>query len=122
MGLKGVALAEPYVALRAGKRSGALLLEQFHHTGRTRTLAGTLLQRKVLGLRSMRPGTMLVRFYIQGRLSTGHPAACTYTSQQRLHTPNTSLMSQHPKPIARTARVAQLASTKLLVGAFQFSC
>ena len=73
----------------------------------------------VLGRIALRP---VIQTDIQGRLITGHPAACTYTSQQRLHTPTTSLMCQRPKPIAQTARVAQLASIKLLVGAFQFSC
>ena len=73
----------------------------------------------VLGFKAMRP---VIRFDIQGRLSTGHLTAIAYTSQQRLHTPTTSLSCQHPKPIAKVARVAQLASLKLLVGAFQFSC
>ena len=73
----------------------------------------------VLGLETMRP---VIRFDIQGRLFTGQPAAMTCTTQQRLHTPTTSLMSQRPKPIARIAGVAQLASVKLLVGALQFSC
>ena len=61
----------------------------------------------VLGLKVMRPG---IRFGIQGQLSTGHPAAITYTTQQQLHTPTTSLICQRSKPIARIARVAQLAS------------
>ena len=73
----------------------------------------------VLRLNSMRPE---VHCYIQGRLFTGQPAATTFTFQQWLLTPTTSLMSQHRKPIARIARVAQLASIKLHVGAFQFSC
>ena len=73
----------------------------------------------VLGLIALRP---VIQVDIQGRLSTGHPAAIAYTSQQRLHTPTTSLSCQHPKPIAKFARVAQLASHKLLAGAFQFSC
>ena len=67
----------------------------------------------------MRP---VISFYIQGRLCTGQPAAITYTTQQRLYAPTTSLMSQRPKPIARIARVAQFALFKLLVGAFQLSC
>ena len=73
----------------------------------------------VLGFKAMQP---VIRFDIQGQLITGHPAAITYTTQQRLHTPTTSLISQHSKPIAKIARVAQLAFLKLLVGAFQFSC
>ena len=67
----------------------------------------------------MRPA---VRCYIQGRLLTGQPAATTFITKQRLHTPTTIFMSQHPKPIAKIARVAQLALYKLLVGAFQFFC
>ena len=85
----------------------------------TRTQIGTLLQIMVLGLIALRP---VIQGDIQGRLSTGHPAAIAYTSQQRLHTPTTSLSCQHPKPIAKFSRVAQLASHKLLAGAFQFSC
>ena len=73
----------------------------------------------VLGCIALRP---VIRGDIQGQLSTGHPAAIAYTTQQWLHTPTTSLISQHPKPIAKIARVAQLASCKLLVGAFQFFC
>ena len=73
----------------------------------------------VLGLNSLR---LVIRVDIQGRLITGHPAAIAYTTQQWLHTPTTSLISQRPKPIAKFARVAQLASLKLLAGAFQFSC
>ena len=99
-----------------------LLLEQIHCTGRTRTQNGTLLQHKVLGIRTTRPVIHFVCIYIQGRLITGHPAAIAYTTQQWLHAPTTSLMCQRPKPSARIARVAQLASFKLLVGAFQFSC
>ena len=72
----------------------------------------------VLGLCSMRPA---VCCYIQGRLLTGQPAVTTFIAKQWLHTPTMSLMSQHPKPIARIAWVAQLASIKLLVGAFQLS-
>ena len=73
----------------------------------------------VLGLKAMRP---VIRLDIQGRLFTGQPADTTYTTQQRLHTPTTSLMSQHPKPIAIIARVAPLAFVNVLLGAFQFSC
>ena len=73
----------------------------------------------VLGLYALRP---VIRVDIQGQLITGHPAATTYTTQQWLHAPTTSLISQRRKPIARIARVAQLASLKLLAGAFQFSC
>ena len=73
----------------------------------------------VLGRIALRP---VIQIDIQGRLSTGHPAAFAYTSLQRLHTPTTSLSCQHPKPIAKFARVAQLASLKLLAGAYQFSC
>ena len=73
----------------------------------------------VLGLNALRH---VIRVGIQGQLSTGHPAAIAYTTQQRLHTPTTSLSCQHPKPIAKFARVAQLASHELLAGAFQFSC
>ena len=80
---------------------------------------GTLLQYMVLGLNALRP---VIRVDIQGRLSTGHPTVVAYTTQQQLHTPTTSLMCQRPKPVAKFARVAQLASHKLLAGAFQFSC
>ena len=73
----------------------------------------------MLGLNSMHRA---VWCYIQGRLLTGQPAATTFTAQQWLNIPTTSLMSQRLKPIARIARVAQLASIKLLIGAFQFSC
>ena len=106
-----------------GKHSGVLSPHnsiwglQICLASRTRTQTGTLLQHMVLGL-SVCPA---VCCYIQGRLFTGQPTATTFTAQQRLHTPATSLMSQHPKPIARITRVAQLASFKLLVGAFQFS-
>ena len=124
MGLTSTDLAEPYAALRPSNRSWVLLPhnsvrgQQIRLAGRTRTLTGTLLQIMVLGLIALRP---VIQVDIQGRLSTGHPAAIAYTSQQRLHTPTTSLSCQHPKPIAKFARVAQLASHKLLVGAFQFS-
>ena len=106
-------LAKPYAALRTGNHSWVLLPhnsiwgQQIHLAGRTRTQTGTLLQYMVLGLKAMRP---VIRFDIQGRLSTGHPAAITYTTQQWLHTPTASLICQRPKPIARIARVAQLAS------------
>ena len=80
--------------------------QQILLAGRTRTQTGTLLQYMVLGLKAMHP---VIRFDIQGRLITGHPAAITYTTQQRLHAPTTSLMCQRPKPIAKIARVAQLA-------------
>ena len=125
MGLMSTDLAEPYAALRPSNLSWVLLPhnsvrgQQIHLAGRTRTLTGTLLQIMVLGLIALRP---VIQVDIQGRLSTGHPAAIAYTSQQRLHTPTTSLSCQHPKPIAKFARVAQLASHKLLAGAFQFSC
>ena len=125
MGLMSTDLAEPYAALRPSNLSWVLLPhnsvrgQQILLAGRTRTLTGTLLQIMVLGLIALRP---VIQVDIQGRLSTGHPAAIAYTSQQRLHTPTTSLSCQHPKPIAKFARVAQLASHKLLAGAFQFSC
>ena len=125
MGLMSTDLAKPYVVLRPSNRSWVLLPhnsirgQQIRLAGRTRTLTGTLLQIMVLGLIALRP---VIQVDIQGRLSTGHPAAIAYTSQQRLHTPTTSLSCQHPKPIAKFARVAQLASHKLLAGAFQFSC
>ena len=125
MGLMSTDLAEPCAALRPSNRSWVLLPhnsvrgQQIHLAGRTHTQTGTLLQFMVLGLIALRP---VIRCDIQGRLSTGHPAAIAYTSQQRLHTPTTSLSCQHPKPIAKFARVAQLASHKLLAGAFQFSC
>ena len=125
MGLTSTDLAKPYAALRPSNRSWVLLPhnsvrgQQIHLAGRTRTLTGTLLQIMVLGLIALRP---VIQVDIQGRLSTGHPAAIAYTSQQRLHTPTTSLSCQHPKPIAKFARVAQLASHKLLAGAFHFSC
>ena len=125
MGLMSTDLAKPYAALRPSNLSWVLLPhnsvrgQQIRLAGRTRTLTGTLLQIMVLELIALRP-VLLVD--IQGRLSTGHPTAIAYTSQQRLHTPTTSLSCQHPKPIAKFARVAQLASHKLLVGAFQFSC
>ena len=73
----------------------------------------------MLGLCSMRPA---VYSYIQGQLTTGQRAATMFITQQRLHAPTTNLMSHHPKLIARNARVAQLASFKLLVGAFQLAC
>ena len=125
MGLTSTDLAKPYAALRPSNCSWVLLPhnsvrgQQIHLAGRTRTLTGTLLPIMVLGLIALRP---VIQVDIQGRLSTGHPAAIAYTSQQRLHTPTTSLSCQHPKPIAKFARVAQLASHKLLAGAFQFSC
>ena len=125
MGLMSTDLAKPYAALRPSNLSWVLLPhnsirgQQIHLAGRARTLTGTLLQIMVLGLIALRP---VIQVDIQGRLSTGHPAAIAYTSQQRLHTPTTSLSCQHPKPIAKFARVAQLASHKLLAGAFQFSC
>ena len=125
MGLTSTDLAKPYAALRPSNRSWVLLPhnsirgQQIRLAGRTRTQTGTLLQIMVLGLIALRP---VIRVDIQGRLSTGHPAAIAYTTQQRLHAPTTSLSCQHPKPIAKFARVAQLASHKLLAGAFQFSC
>ena len=125
MGLTSTDLAEPYAALRPSNRSWVLLPhnsvrgQQIRLAGRTRTLTGTLLQIMVLGLIALCP---VIQVDIRGRLSTGHPAAIAYTSQQRLHTPTTSLSCRHPKPIAKFARVAQLASHKLLAGAFQFSC
>ena len=125
MGLMSTDLAEPYAALRPSNLSWVLLPhnsvrgQQIHLAGRTRTQTGTLLQIMVLGLIALCP---VIQVDIQGRLSTGHPAAIAYTSQQRLHTPTTSLSCQHPKPIAKFARVAQLASHKLLAGAYQFSC
>ena len=125
MGLMSTDLAEPYAALRPSNLSWVLLPhnsvrgQQIHLAGRACTLTGTLLQIMVLGLIALRP---VIQVNIQRRLSTGHPAAIAYTSQQRLHTPTTSLSCQHPKPIAKFARVAQLASHKLLAGAFQFSC
>ena len=125
MGLTSTDLTELYTALRSSNHSWVLLPhnsilgQQIRLVSRTRTQTGTLLQNMVLGLIDLCP---VIRVDIQGRLSTGHPAAIAYTSQQRLHTPATSLICQHPKPIAKFARVAQLASHKLLVGAFQFSC
>ena len=125
MGLMSTDLAEPYAALRPSNRSWVLLPhnsvrgQQILLAGRTRTQTGTLVQIMVLGLIALCP---VIRGNIQGRLSTGHPAAIAFTSQQRLHTPTTSLSCQHPKPIAKSARVAQLASLKLLAGAYQFSC
>ena len=125
MGLMSTDLAEPYAALRPSNLSWVLLPhnsirgQQIRLAGRTHTLTGTLLQIMVLGLIALCPVSQVD---IQGRLSTGHPAAIAYTSQQRLHTPTTSLSCQHPKPIAKFARVAQLASHKLLAGAYQFSC
>ena len=125
MGLTSTDLAEPYAALRSSNHSWVLLPhnsvrgQQILLAGRIRTQTGTLLQNMVLGCITLRP---VIRGDIQGRHSTGHPAAIAYTTQQRLHTPSTSLISHHPKPIAMIARVDQLASLKLLVGAFQFSC
>ena len=113
VGLTSTVLAKPYAALSMGNHSWVLLPhnsirgQQIHLAGRTRTQTGTLLQFMVLGLIALRP---VIRFDIQGQLSTGHPAAITYTTQQQLHTPTASLISQRPKPIARIARVAQLAS------------
>ena len=124
MGLTSTDLAKPYAALRPSNRSWVLLPhnsvwgQQILLAGRIRTLTGTLLQIMVLGLIALCP---VIQGDIQGRLSTGHPAAIAYTSQQWLHTPTTSLSCQQPKPIAKFARVAQLASHKLLAGAFQFS-
>ena len=125
MGLTSTDLAKPYAALRSSNHSWVLLPhnsvrgQRILLAGRTLTQTGTLLQNMVLGLIALRPVT---RGDIQGRLSAGHPTAIAYTSQQQLHAPTTSLIHQRPKPIARTARVAQHASFKLLVGAFQFSC
>ena len=125
MGLTSTDLAKPYAALRPSNRSWVLLPhnsirgQQIHLAGRTCTQTGTLLQFMVLGLITLCP---VIQIDIQGRLSTGHPAAIAHTTQQQLHTPTTSLSCQHPKPIAKFARVAQLASHKLLAGAFQFSC
>ena len=118
-------LAKPYAVLRLSNHSWVLLPhnsirgQQILLAGRTRTQTGTLLQYMVLGLNALRP---VIRGDIRGQLSTEHPAAIAYITQQWLHTPTTSLSCQHPKPIAKFARVAQLASFKLLVGAFQFSC
>ena len=118
-------LAKRYTGLRTGKHSvvlsphNSIREQQIHLASRTRTQACTLLQHMVLGLYSMRPA---VCYYIQGRFLTGQPTATTFIAQQRLHTPTASLMLQHLKPIVRIARVTQLASIKLLVGAFQFSC
>ena len=125
MGLTSTNLTKPYAALRPSNLSWVLLPhnsvrgQQIRLAGRIRTQTGTLLQIMVLGLIALCP---VIRVDIQGRLSTMHPAAIAYTTQQRLHTPTTSLSCQHPKPIAKFARVAQLASHKLLAGAFQFSC
>ena len=125
MGLTSTDLAKPYTAFRPSNLSWVLLPhnsvrgQQIRLASRTRIQTGTLLQIMVLGLITLRP---VIRVDIQGRLSTGHPAAIAYTSQQWLHTPTTSLSCQHPKPIAKFARVAQLASLKLLAGAYQFSC
>ena len=123
MGLMSTDLAKPYAALRPSNLSWVLLPhnsvrgQQIHLAGRTRTLTGTLLQIMVLGLIALRP---VIQVDIQGRLSTGHPAAIAYTSQQRLHTPTTSLSCQHPKPIAKFARVAQLASISSWLELFSF--
>ena len=113
MGLMSTDLAKPYAALRPSNCSWVLQPhdsvwgQQIHLAGRTRTQTGTLLQFMVLGLIALRP---VIRCDIQGRLSTGHPAVIAYTSQQWLDTPTTSLSCQHPKPIAKIARVTQLAS------------
>ena len=110
MGLMSTDLAEPYAALRPSNLSWVLLPhnsvwgQQIRLAGRTRTQTGTLLQFMVLGFIALRP---VIQCDIQGRLSTGHPAAIAYTSQQRLHTPTTSLSCQHPKPIAKFARAAE---------------
>ena len=75
-------LAKPYAALRLSNHSWVMLPynsirgQQIHLAGRTCTQIGTLLQYMVLGLKIMRPVT---RIDIQGRISTGHPAAFTYT-------------------------------------------
>ena len=125
MGPTSTDLAKPCTALRSSNHSWVLLPhnsirgQQILPAGRTHTQTGTLLQNMVLGLIALCP---VIQVDIQGRLSTGHPAATAYTSQQRLHIPTTSLSWQHPKPIAKFARVAQLSSHKLLAGAFQFSC
>ena len=125
MALTSTDLAKPYAALRSSNHSWVLLPhnsirgQQIRLAGRTLTRTGTLLQNMVLGLIALRP---VIRVDIQGRLRTGHPTAIAYTTQQWLHTPTTSLSCQHPKPIAKFARVAQLASHKLLAGDFQFSC
>ena len=125
MGLTSTDLTKPYASLRPSNRFWVLLPhnsvwgQQIRLASRTHTQTGTLLQIMVLGLVALRP---VIRVDIQGRLSTMHPAAIAYTTQQRLQTPTTSLSCQHPKPIAKFARVAPLASHKLLVGAFQFSC
>ena len=37
---------------------------------------------------------------------SSHPVATICIAQQQLHAPTTRLMSQHPKPIARIARIA----------------
>ena len=102
-----------------GKCSRVLLLQQIHLAGRTHTQTGALHQHMVLGLKTMHP---VIRCDIQGQFITRQPAATTFITQQQLHTPTTSLMHQRPKPIVRIARVAQLASIKLVVGAFQFFC
>ena len=84
MGLTSTDLAEPYAVLRPSNCSWVLLPhnsvrgQQIHLASRTRTQAGTLLQIMVLGLIALRP---VIRVDIQGRLSTGHPAAIAYTSQ-----------------------------------------
>ena len=125
MGLTSTDLTKPYAALRSSNHSWVLLPhnsirgQQILLAGRTLTQTGTLLQNMALGLIALHP---VIRGDIQGRLSTGHPTAIAYITQQRLHAPTTSLISQHPKPIAKFARVAQFASHKLLAGAFQFSC
>ena len=113
MVLMSTDLVEPYAALRPSNLSWVLLPhnsvrgQQILLAGRTRTQTGTFLQIMVLGLIALRP---VIQVDIQGRLSTGHPVAITYTTQQWLHTPTASFICQHPKPIARIARVAQLAS------------
>ena len=125
MGLTSTDLTEPYAALRSSNHSWVMLPhnsvwgQQILLAGRTLTQTGTLLQNMVLGLNALRPG---MRGNIQGQLITGHPTAIAYTTQQQLHTPIISLISQHSKLIAKIARVAQLASLKLLAGAFQLSC
>ena len=84
MGLMSTDLAKPYAALRPSNHSWVLLPhnsvwgQQILLAGRTRTHTGTFLQIMVLGLIALRP---VIQVDIQGRLSTGHPAAIAYTAQ-----------------------------------------
>ena len=83
MGLTSTDLAKPYAALRPSNRSWVLLPhnsvrgQQILLAGRTRTQTGTLLQIMMLGLIALRP---VIQVDIQGRLSTGHPAAIAQTT------------------------------------------